>query len=71
VNRGVPEFGRLAVLAGNAGISEIGPVADLDVDGRSGGAEHVPRHGQGMVRGPVALARRASRAADLPVPVRP
>ncbi len=31
----VAEFGRLDVLVGNAGISKISPVADLDVDGWS------------------------------------
>jgi NADP-dependent 3-hydroxy acid dehydrogenase YdfG len=35
VERAVSEFGRLDVLVGNAGISKIGPVADLDVDGWS------------------------------------
>lgn len=35
VARAVGEFGRLDVLVGNAGISKIGPVADLDVDGWS------------------------------------
>jgi NADP-dependent 3-hydroxy acid dehydrogenase YdfG len=35
VDRAVTEFGQLDVLVGNAGISKIGPVADLDVDGWS------------------------------------
>lgn len=35
VDRAVAEFGGLDVLVGNAGISKIGPVADLDVDGWS------------------------------------
>jgi NADP-dependent 3-hydroxy acid dehydrogenase YdfG len=33
VDAAVTEFGRLDVLVGNAGISKIGPMADLDVDG--------------------------------------
>ncbi len=35
VGRAVGEFGRLDVLVSNAGISKIGPVASLDVDGWS------------------------------------
>jgi NADP-dependent 3-hydroxy acid dehydrogenase YdfG len=35
VGRTVAEFGRLDVLVSNAGISKIGPVGDLDVDGWS------------------------------------
>ena len=35
VDCAVTEFGRLDVLVGNAGISKIGPVADLDMDGWS------------------------------------
>jgi len=35
VDCAVTEFGRLDVLVGNAGISKIGPVTDLDTDGWS------------------------------------
>jgi len=35
VGQAVTEFGRLDVLVGNAGISKVGPTADLDVDGWS------------------------------------
>jgi NADP-dependent 3-hydroxy acid dehydrogenase YdfG len=35
VDAAVQEFGRLDVFVGNAGISKIGPTADLDVDGWS------------------------------------
>jgi NADP-dependent 3-hydroxy acid dehydrogenase YdfG len=35
VGRAVTEFGRLDVLVANAGISKIGPMTDLDVDGWS------------------------------------
>ncbi|WP_024876537.1 SDR family oxidoreductase [Saccharomonospora piscinae] len=35
VERAVADFGRIDVLVGNAGISKISPVADLDVDGWS------------------------------------
>jgi NADP-dependent 3-hydroxy acid dehydrogenase YdfG len=35
VGQAVDEFGRLDVLVSNAGVSKIGPIADLDVDGWS------------------------------------
>jgi NADP-dependent 3-hydroxy acid dehydrogenase YdfG len=35
VGTAVDEFGRLDVLVSNAGISKIGPISDLDVDGWS------------------------------------
>jgi NADP-dependent 3-hydroxy acid dehydrogenase YdfG len=35
VERAVEEFGRLDVFVGNAGISSLSPIADLDVDGWS------------------------------------
>jgi len=35
VGRAIDEFGRLDVLVSNAGISKIGPISDLDVDGWS------------------------------------
>jgi NADP-dependent 3-hydroxy acid dehydrogenase YdfG len=35
VGQAVDEFGRLDVLVSNAGVSKIGPMADLDVDGWS------------------------------------
>jgi NADP-dependent 3-hydroxy acid dehydrogenase YdfG len=35
VGAAVDEFGRLDVLVSNAGISKVGPIADLDVDGWS------------------------------------
>jgi NADP-dependent 3-hydroxy acid dehydrogenase YdfG len=61
VGTAVDEFGRLDVLVSNAGISKIGPISDLDVDGWSAMIDVNLRGVMHGIAAALPLFRRQSR----------